>query len=162
MTMTRSCSNSWNHFVWWGRIAEWSMSGFVTTTWPGRPDRRPDRRRRVAVVRRRRDRQAGRPRQLGELRDLVLAERLGREQEQRPGRRIVGDRLEDRQRVAQRLARGGRRDDDDVLAGPDGLDRLRLVDVQPIDPAAGQPGRIRGSSQSGRGAVWAARGGITS
>ena len=33
-TMTRSCSNSWNHFVWWGSIAEWSMSGFVTTTWP--------------------------------------------------------------------------------------------------------------------------------
>ena len=28
----RSCSKSWNHFVWWGRIAEWSMSGFVTTT----------------------------------------------------------------------------------------------------------------------------------
>ena len=34
MTMTWSCSNSWNHFVWWGRIAEWSMSGLVTTTWP--------------------------------------------------------------------------------------------------------------------------------
>jgi hypothetical protein len=29
-----SCSNSWNHLVWWGRIAEWSMSGLVTTTWP--------------------------------------------------------------------------------------------------------------------------------
>ena len=34
MTMIRSCSKSWNHFVWCGRIAEWSMSGFVTTTWP--------------------------------------------------------------------------------------------------------------------------------
>ncbi len=34
MTMIRSCSNSWNHLVWWGRIAEWSMSGLVTTTWP--------------------------------------------------------------------------------------------------------------------------------
>ena len=34
MTMSWSCSNSWNHFVWWGRIAEWSMSGLVTTTWP--------------------------------------------------------------------------------------------------------------------------------
>ncbi len=34
MTMTPSCSNSWNHFVWWGRIAAWSMSGFVTTIWP--------------------------------------------------------------------------------------------------------------------------------
>ena len=34
ITITRSCSNSWNHLVWWGRIAEWSMSGFVTTTCP--------------------------------------------------------------------------------------------------------------------------------
>ena len=34
MTMPRPCSKSWNHFVWWGRIAAWSMSGFVTTTWP--------------------------------------------------------------------------------------------------------------------------------
>ena len=34
MTMTRNCSNSWNHLVWWGRIAAWSMSGLVTTTWP--------------------------------------------------------------------------------------------------------------------------------
>ena len=34
MTMSFSCSNSWNHFVWCGRIAEWSMSGLVTTTCP--------------------------------------------------------------------------------------------------------------------------------
>ena len=34
MTMSWSCSNSWNHLVWCGRIAEWSMSGFVTTTCP--------------------------------------------------------------------------------------------------------------------------------
>ncbi len=34
MTITRTCSKSWNHFVWCGRIAAWSMSGFVTTTWP--------------------------------------------------------------------------------------------------------------------------------
>ena len=36
MTMTLSCSNSWNHFVWWGRIPEFSMSGFRDheTTWP--------------------------------------------------------------------------------------------------------------------------------
>ena len=68
---------------------------------PGRPDRRPDRRRRVAVIGRRRDRQPGRRRQLAELGDLVLAERLGREEQQRPRRRIVGDRLQDRQGVAQ-------------------------------------------------------------
>ena len=78
--------------------------------------------------------------QLAELRDLVLAERLRREEEQRPRRRIVGDRLEDGQRVAQRLARCGRRDDDDVVAGADGLDRLRLVGVQPVDAACGEAG----------------------
>ena len=64
----------------------------------GRPDRRADRRRRVAVVGRGRDRQPGRRRQLAELGHLVLAERLGREQEQRPRGRVVGDGLQDRQR----------------------------------------------------------------
>ncbi len=42
-------------------------------------------------------------------------------------RRVLGDRLERRQRVAQRLARRRRRDDDHVLAGMDRLDRLGLV-----------------------------------
>ena len=67
MTMIRSCSNSWNHLVWWGRIAEWSMSGFVTTTWPA--VRIADRigAGRVAVVGRRRDRQVGGPGELGQL-----------------------------------------------------------------------------------------------
>ena len=119
---------------------------------PGGADGGPDRGRRVAVVGRRDDRQPGRRRELPELRHLVLAERLGREQEQRPGGRVLGDRLERGQRVAQRLARGGRRDDDDVLAGMDGLDRLGLVRVQPLDPAPGearhdarvQPRRHRG------------------
>jgi hypothetical protein len=32
--MYRSCSNSRYHLVWCGRIAAWSMSGFVTTTCP--------------------------------------------------------------------------------------------------------------------------------
>ena len=68
----------------------------------GRPDRRADRRRRVAVVGGRRDRHPGGRGQLAELGDLVLAERLGREEEQRPRRRVLGDRLQDRQRVAER------------------------------------------------------------
>ena len=106
---------------------------------PGRADGRPDRRRRVAVVRRRRDRERARPGELGELRDLVLAERLRREEEERARRRVLRQRLQDRQRVAQRLARGGRRDDDDVLAGMDRLDGLRLVAVQRGDPAVLQP-----------------------
>ena len=101
----------------------------------GRPDGRPDRGRRVAVVRRRRDRQAGGRRELAELGHLVLSERLGREQEQGPRRRIVGDGLQDRQRVAQGFARRGRGDDDHVLAAMGDLDRRRLVGVRPGDPA---------------------------
>ena len=102
---------------------------------PGRPDRRADRRRRVAVVRGRRDVQRARAGQPGELRHLVLAERLGGEEEQGACRWILRERLEDGQRVAQRLARCGGRDHDDVLAGVDGLDGLRLVAVEGGDPA---------------------------
>jgi hypothetical protein len=98
------------------------------------PDGRPDGCRSVAVVRGGRDIQFRRPGEGGELCDLVMAERLGREQEERPGRRIVRDGLQDRERVAQRLARCGRRDDDDVISGPDGLDRLCLVDIELLDP----------------------------
>ena len=60
--------------------------------------------------------------ELAELGDLVLAERLGREQEEGARGRVLGDGLQDGQRVAQRLARRRRRDDDDVLAGVDRLD----------------------------------------
>ena len=104
----------------------------------GRPDGRPDRRRRVPVVGGGRDAQVGRPGELGELGHLVLPEGLGGEQEQRPRGRVVGQRLEGRQRVAQRLARCGRGHDDDVLAGADRLDGGGLVDVQLGDAAARQ------------------------
>jgi hypothetical protein len=102
---------------------------------PRRPDRRADGRGRIAVVRCRRDVQRAGAGQPGELRHLVLAERLGGEEEQGSRRRILGQRLEDGQRVAQRLARGGRGDHDDVLAGVDGLDGLCLVAVERADPA---------------------------
>jgi hypothetical protein len=92
----------------------------------GRPDRRADRCRCVAVVRRRDDRQVGGRRELTELGDLVLPERFRREQEERPRRGILGDRLEGGQRVAEGLAGCGRRDDDDILPGMDRLDGLRL------------------------------------
>ena len=128
----------------------------------GGPDRRADRGRGVPVVGRRGDAQVGRPGQLRQLGDLVLAEGLGREQEEGPGGRVVGEGLERRQRVAQGLARGRRRDHHDVLTGPDGLDRSGLVDVELGDPAFGERARIRGSSQSGSGAVWAARAAMTS
>ena len=104
--------------------------------------------------------QRARLREPGELRDLVLAERLRREQEQRARRRVLGERLQDRQRVAQRLARRGRRHDDDVLAGVDRLDRLRLVAVQRGDPAVLEArGRSARSSHGGNGAVIASRAG---
>ena len=140
MTMNRSCSNSWNHFVWWGRIAEWSMSGLVTTTWPAARTVERIGRRRVPVVGRGRDVQPARGGQLPELGHLVLAERLGREEEQRPRGRILGDGLQDRHGVAQRLARRGRRDDDDVRARVDRLDRLGLVGVRAGDAATREPG----------------------
>ena len=101
----------------------------------GGPDRRADRGRRVAVVGRREDGQAGRRRKPAELGHLVLAERLGREQEEGARGRIVDDRLEDRDGVAQRLARRRRGDDHDVVAGVDGLHRLGLVDVRTLDAA---------------------------
>ena len=106
---------------------------------PGRADRRPDRGRRVAVVGRGRDGQPGRRRQLAELADLVLAERLGREQQQGPRGRVVGDGLQDRQRVAQRLARRRRGHDHDVATGVDRLDRLRLVGIGPRDATRSEP-----------------------
>ena len=104
------------------------------------PDRRADGGRRVAVVGRGEDRHARGGRQPAEFGHLVLAERLGREQEERPRRRVVRDGLQDRHGVAQRLARGGRRDDDHVLARVDRLDRLGLVAVGPLDAARRESG----------------------
>ncbi len=78
-------------------------------------------------------------RQRPELRDLVLPERLGREEEQGSRGGVLGDRLERRQRVTERLARRGGRDDHDVLAGVDRLDRFGLMDVERIDAARCQP-----------------------
>jgi hypothetical protein len=100
---------------------------------------RPDRRRRVAVVGRGRDRQIGRSRQLGKFGDLVLSEGLGWKEEQRTRRRILGEGLEHRHRVAQRLA--GRRGchDRDVLSGMDRLECLGLVDVRSLDAAPPEP-----------------------
>ena len=102
------------------------------------PDRGPDRGRGVPVVCRGGDRQVGRPGKLRELGDLILAERLGREQEQCSCGRVLAQGLECRQRVAQRLAGRRRGHDHDVLALADCLDRRRLVDVQLVDPARGQ------------------------
>ena len=101
---------------------------------------RTDRRRRVAVVGRGRDVQAARGRQLAEFGHLVLAERLGREEKERASGRVLGDGLEDRHGVAQRLAGRGRGHDHDVRTGMDDLDRFGLVGVRPGDAATRESG----------------------
>src|SRR6185436_19274291 len=86
-TMNRKFSKSFAHLGWCGRIPECSMSGLLSTT--------------CARVR------------LVQLRHLVLGQRLGREQVERARGRVLQDRVEDRQVVTERLARGRRRGDDD-------------------------------------------------
>ena len=90
----------------------------------------PDGRRRVAVVDGRREVHAGQAGQLAELRELVLAERLGGEEVQRPCRGVLRDGLQDGQVVAERLARRRGRHDGHVLAGAQRLQGLRLVAVE--------------------------------
>ena len=94
--------------------------------------------------------------QLGEL---ILRERLGRKEIQRAARRILQDRVEDRRVVAERLARRGRRDDDDVPAGERVLDRFGLMRVELIDAARPSACVSRASSASGNGAYCAATAG---
>ena len=101
---------------------------------------------RVAVVRH----QLGERVQLGEL---ILRQRLGRKQVQRARRRVLQDRVEDRPVVAERLARRGRRDRDDVAAR-----RARARTPRPGACRAARcrarpaPARSRGSVPSGNGA----------
>ena len=140
--MTTNCrfSKSLNHLVWCGRIAEWSMSGLVMATWPAL---RTTLRRwpgRVAVVGVRLERDLGGLGQRPQLDQLVGRQRLGGEQVERPRRIVARDGVDDRQVVAERLARCGGRDDADVAAGADRLDGLRLVRVQRLHAAAAQRG----------------------
>ena len=138
--MKRSCSKSWYHFVWWGSIAAWSMSGLVTTTWPAARIVWRTAGARVPVVDAGREVDAG---QLGEGAQpgqLVLAQRLGREEVERPRRRVVDDCLQDRQVVAERLARCRRRHHAGVEPGMEELQRLGLVAVERLDAALAQAG----------------------
>ncbi|MNV19673.1 hypothetical protein D3C71_1105470 [compost metagenome] len=69
-----------------------------------------------------------------QLGDLVLGQRLGREQVQRLGLALHGG-ADHRQGVAQRFPAGGRGHDGHVLAPLAGLPGLRLVAVQLLDAA---------------------------
>src|SRR2546422_5344787 len=121
------------HFVWWGRMPECSMSGFVSTRF-ARAHGPPRILRRVAVV--------GEHPHLGQLLgelfqlgQLVLGERLRRKDVERARVGLVHDRLEHRQVVAERLARRRRRDDDDVASGLHELPRARVMTVELLDAA---------------------------
>ena len=92
----------------------------------------------IPVVGGRVDLQPGSPAEFAHLGYLVLTERLGGEEEEGSGGRILGQALQNGNEIAQCLARGGGRNDDDVFAGPDGLDGLGLVRVQAANAPAGQ------------------------
>ena len=118
------------------------MSGLLSTTCARVADGAPRVLRRVAVVGEDAD-LACRPlidvlRQLVQLGELILRERLGRKQIQRARRRIRQDLAQDRRVVAERLARRGRRGDDDVAPGERVLDGCGLVRVELVDAARGE------------------------
>jgi hypothetical protein len=77
--------------------------------------------------------------QVEQFRHLVLRQRLGREQVQRLAA-LRQRRGHHRQRVADRLAGGGRGDDGEVVASLRLPPRLGLVRIQPFDAALAQRG----------------------
>ena len=105
---------------------------------PGGPHDAADVGRRVAVVGVRLQADVGRIGQGAQLHELVRRQRLGGEEVERPGRGVLRDRVEDRQVVAERLARCGRRDDHEVALRRCRLERRRLVGVERLDPASAQ------------------------
>src|SRR5439155_4498721 len=90
-----------------------------------------------------------------ELGKLILRERLRREDVERARRRILRDRVDDRQVVAEGLAARGGRDDDGVLPRVRGLQRVGLVRVEREDSAA--PQRRRDAAVEPRGEFRIAR-----
>ena len=90
-----------------------------------------------------------------QLADLVGGKRLGREQVQRPGIRILQDGGQNRQVVAHGFAGSRRRNDRHIFPAGDCLQAFRLVGVQLMDSAAGkrrlQPLIHRGRERHGPG-----------
>ena len=81
---------------------------------------------------------------------LVLGEGLRRVEEDRAGRRLARDGVEDRQRERERLPRCGPRGDDDAPSRRDGLPGLGLVVVEARHAAGGEPLRDRGLELAGK------------
>ncbi len=69
---------------------------------------------------------------------LVMGQRLRREQVKGAGGGVVEQAVEDRQVIAQRLAGGGCCGDCDVLALGEGCQRCRLVLIELVDATVGQ------------------------
>ena len=91
-----------------------------------------------------------RPPERRKLRDaaaLVTRQRLGGEEKQGPRRPVPRERVEDRQVVAEALAAGRWRGDDDVVPVADGVDRLGLVRVQRLDSGAPEGALERGAQR---------------
>src|SRR2546430_3380194 len=101
------------------RVRDYDMAGAA--------DGRAYRGRRVAVVRVRLEIDVDVLREAHELGELILGERLRREDVERAGRRVLGDRVDDREVVAEGLPAGGRRNDDGVFSGVGALERVGLV-----------------------------------
>ena len=95
--------------------------------------------RRIAVVGVHADRLIGRVAELVDeavdLGHLILRQRLGRKEIQRARGGVLKNGVEDRQVVAERLARRGGRRDDDVAAGCDMRERFGLMAVELGDAA---------------------------
>ena len=105
----------------------------------------------VAVVGLRADLAARGVGERAQLLELVLRERLRREEVERARRGVREDRAQHGHRVAERLARRRRRDDDLVAAGEGARDGARLVGVRSLDAARAQ--RRDDARVDGRGPV---------
>jgi hypothetical protein len=105
---------------------------------PGRAHDAADVRRRVAVVGVRLQADVGRLGERAQLHELVRGQRLRGEEVERPRRLVLRDRVEDWKVVAERLARCGRRHDDEVAPPRRRLVRGRLMRVERIDAAAAE------------------------
>ena len=129
------------HLVWCGRMPACSMSGLVSTTLARWRMALARILRRVAVVGEGADLAAHLLHRALKLVELILGQRLGGEQVHGARAGVAHQQIQHRQVVAERLAAGGRRDDDDVLAGLNLVEGLGLVRVEPRDPAFSRAAR---------------------